>query len=63
MALALLLFLGALFYCGWFFGQVHEAMAEDREAQLEEAAYRWAAKNGKLPTETLYVDTETGEIL
>lgn len=65
-AMAVLLGLGSIAYCGWFFGRCHEAMIEDREDQLAADAYEWAARHGKLPPPTTvvrYVDLETGIVL
>lgn len=65
-AIALLLGLGAIAYCGWFFGRCQEAAVESREEQLGADAFEWAARHDKLPPPvivTRYVDMETGEVV
>lgn len=39
----------ALLYLGWFYGRLHEAKVEHQEELNDEAAYRWAVNNGRLP--------------
>lgn len=58
--------LAALVYLGWFYGRVYEAQVEAQAERQDEAAYRYAAAHNKLPDpviKTVYVDTETGEML
>jgi hypothetical protein len=66
MAIGAFILMAMIGYCCWFFGRLHEAQTDARVEQLQQDAYLWAADNDKLPPpviQTVYVDTETGEML
>ena len=63
MAYMILMVVGMFGYLCWFFGGIHEAKVDYRQEQLDMQAYEWAVRHDRLPTVTMYVDTETGEVL
>ena len=62
-ALAILIVIGMVTYMGWLMGRQHEIEADYWQEQKDYQAYEWAIRHNRLPTETKYVDSETGEVL
>lgn len=62
-ALVVLGLIGAACFMGVVCGRQYQAEIEYHQEQQDEAAYRWAVENDRLPTVHHYIDSETGEEL